>query len=71
MRPRIPTNYGVGFDQPDDKNEAADHLIQRNIGHAVIAVVQVKVLLATQGTRYFCIVAFVADDVVANRSRCA
>ena len=61
MRPRIPANYGVSFDQPDDKNEAADHLVQRNIGHAVVAVVQVEVLLATQDPRYFRVVAFVAE----------
>ena len=69
VRPRVPADDCVRFNQPNNKNESAYQLVQRHIGHAVVAVIQVKVSLAAQHPRHLRRVAFVTEYILADRPR--
>ena len=53
--------------QADQKNQAADHFVQRDISHAVVVIVQVEMVLAAEDPRHFGSVALVAEHVFADR----
>ena len=67
--PRIPSHNRIGLEQAYEKNEAPDHFVERHIPHAVIVIVQVEMVFATQDARHLGIVAFVAEHVLADTAR--
>ena len=66
VRPRVPADHGVGLDEADQKNDAADQLVERDVAHAVVVVVQIEVAFAAENARHLVGVALVAEHVLAD-----
>ena len=66
MAPGIPAHDRIDLEQADQEDEPALQLILRDVGHAVIGVVQIKSLFETEHAGHLGVVALVAEHVVAD-----
>jgi hypothetical protein len=66
VSPRIPGNDGVHFQQADEEDQSPDELVEGDVAHAVVVVVEIEVALAAEDSGDFGVVAFIAKDVLAD-----
>ena len=71
VRPGVPADDRVDLEQANQEDQAALQLVLRNVAHAVVGIIQVEGPLEPEDARHFVVVAFVAQDIVADGSGCS
>src|SRR5205823_6653747 len=69
VRPGILAEYSIDLKRANEKNEAADQLVARNVAHAVIVVLQAEVTGKPERARLLVDFALIAQDVIADGPR--
>ena len=71
MGPRVPADHSIRLDQSNHENHAANHFIERDVAHSMVAVVQFEVIFTPENACDFGVIALVPKYVLANASGCA